>query len=185
MTIPFARVTLLKKAGIQIHSYTAEPFRFSPPEAVAWQSRVIEWRYTASLPKLNTDRRKLKQVLDNLIGNAIKFTEQGTATVAARAVHGAECGSELSVVSAKPPALEFTVSDTGVGIPGEKLGQIFDKFSQVDSSCTRRFGGVGLGLYIAKKFTDLLGGRLTVARTEGVGSTFTVTIPCEPNAAKR
>ena len=137
------------------------------------------------MPKLNTDRRKLKQILDNLIANAIKFTEQGTATVAARAVHGAECGSEPLALTAKLPALEFTVSDTGVGIPREKLDQIFDKFYQVDSSGTRRFGGVGLGLYIAKKFTDLLGGRLTVASTEGVGSTFTVTIPCEPNAAKR
>lgn len=187
--------TLLFATTLESEAVNIEAQEFSPENllaelranyAVTAPGRVvIEWRYTASLPKLNTDRRKLKQVLDNLIGNAIKFTEQGTATVAARAVHGGECGSEPLALDAKLPALEFTVSDTGVGIPREKLDQIFDKFYQVDSSGTRRFGGVGLGLYIAKKFTDLLGGRLTVASTEGVGSTFTVTIPCEPNAAKR
>ncbi|MGE5217375.1 MAG: GAF domain-containing protein [Chloroflexota bacterium] len=152
---------------------------------------ILEWRYPPNLPSLNTDRRKLKQILDNLLGNAIKFTEAGTVTVAARildidgngardtAIYPGLCG-----LSAQPAALEFSVSDTGVGIPKEKLDQIFDKFYQVDSSGTRRFGGVGLGLYIAKKFTDLLGGRLAVASTEGVGSTFTVTIPCESRAAK-
>ena len=187
--------TLLFATTLESEAVNIEAQEFSPENllaelranyAVTAPGRVvIEWRYTASLPKLNTDRRKLKQVLDNLIGNAIKFTEQGTATVAARAVHGAQCGSVPLALNAKLPALEFTVSDTGVGIPREKLDQIFDKFYQVDSSGTRRFGGVGLGLYIAKKFTDLLGGCLTVASTEGVGSTFTVTIPCEPNAAKR
>jgi signal transduction histidine kinase len=145
---------------------------------------IMEWQCPADLPGLNTDRRKLKQILDNLIGNAIKFTEEGSVTIAVRVAdrreHSAKSiGSACDppALSAQPLFLEFTVSDTGVGIPGEKLDKIFDKFYQADSSGTRSFGGVGLGLYIAKKFTELLGGRLSVASTEGVGSTFTLTVP--------
>ena len=75
--------------------------------------------------------------------------------------------------------MEFKVADTGIGIPEEALPFIFDRFRQVDSSETRSYGGVGIGLYIMKKFTELLGGEIGVESELGKGSTFTVTIPCE------
>ncbi|MEK7378687.1 MAG: ATP-binding protein [Candidatus Binatota bacterium] len=75
--------------------------------------------------------------------------------------------------------MEFKVADTGVGIPKEQLPLIFDKFKQIDSSETRLFGGVGMGLYIVKKFAELLGGRVEVESEVGKGTTFTVTLPVE------
>jgi signal transduction histidine kinase len=77
-------------------------------------------------------------------------------------------------------AVECQVADTGIGIPREKLDSIFDMFLQVDSSATRKYGGVGLGLYIVKKFTELLGGRVAVESEVGKGSIFTVTLPISP-----
>jgi signal transduction histidine kinase len=73
--------------------------------------------------------------------------------------------------------LEMKVSDTGIGIPPDKLDTIFEKFRQVDSSATRLYGGLGLGLYIVREFTEMLGGKITVESEAGHGSTFTVTIP--------
>ena len=138
---------------------------------------TLHWHSAENLPPLHTDRRKLRQILDNLIGNAVKFTDRGTVTVAARVGEGgAEAGQEATY-------LEFSVSDTGVGIPEETLGKIFDKFYQVDSSETRSYGGVGMGLYIAKRFTDLLGGEITVESVLGKGSTFSLRIPRRPTAA--
>jgi signal transduction histidine kinase len=83
--------------------------------------------------------------------------------------------------------VEVKVTDTGIGIAQEDLAFIFDKFHQVDSSETRLYGGVGIGLYIVKRFTELLGGRIEVESIPGKGSSFTVTIPCDsvPFAAER
>ena len=96
------------------------------------------------------DPTRLRQVLLNLLGNAIKFTESGE--VALRVAPDAD--------SSVPTALRFTVSDTGIGIPSEKLGQVFERFTQADSSTTRRFGGSGLGLTISKRLVELMGGRI-------------------------
>jgi signal transduction histidine kinase len=90
--------------------------------------------------------------------------------------------SEFAPLCPQSTLLEFEVADTGVGIPSDRLSKIFDKFYQVDSSETRRFGGVGIGLYIAKKFAERLGGRITVESREGSGSKFTLTVPCESAA---
>jgi signal transduction histidine kinase len=113
---------------------------------------------------MNTDRGKLQQILQNLINNAIKFTEKGSVTISANYL--SETGS-----------VEFKVSDTGIGIPKKAVPVIFEKFRQIDSSDTRQYGGVGLGLYIIKKFTDLLGGTVRVESETGKGSIFVVTVP--------
>ena len=132
----------------------------------------LEWEFPGSLPLLWSDSRKLRQILTNLINNAIKFTEEGHVVIAAEE----RCSSNDS--SAKH-SLEFRVSDSGVGIPPEECEKIFERFHQVDSSKTRRFEGVGLGLYIVKSFTAMLGGRVSVRSEVGKGSTFTVTVPVE------
>jgi signal transduction histidine kinase len=124
----------------------------------------IAWQHPAYLPLLWTDDEKLRAILQNLVNNALKFTERGTITVAA--VH---------VIDAN--IVEFRVSDTGPGIARDKLPIIFDMFKQADSSATRKHEGVGLGLYIVKKFVDLLGGEISVQSEPGEGSTFAVSLP--------
>ena len=119
------------------------------------------------------DPTRLRQVLLNLLGNAIKFTESGE--VALRVAPDA--GSSV------PTALRFTVSDTGIGIPSEKLGQVFERFTQADSSTTRRFGGSGLGLTISKRLVELMGGRIWAESTVGKGSVFAFAVPFEIWAA--
>jgi len=121
----------------------------------------LHWNIPSSLPIVRTDGEKLKHVLQNLINNAIKFTENGSVTVSA------ECISK---------ALEFKVKDTGIGMPHDMLPSIFQMFRQLDSSNTRSYGGSGVGLYIVKKFVDLLDGKIEVESVLGKGSTFTVTL---------
>jgi signal transduction histidine kinase/DNA-binding response OmpR family regulator len=120
------------------------------------------WQIAPRLPTLFTDRLKLKVVLKNLIGNALKFTEQGSVSVAVRPHRG---------------GVEFTVTDTGIGIPPEALPIIFECFRQADNSMTREHGGVGLGLYIVRRLLDMLGGTVEVQSETGRGSTFRVWIP--------
>jgi signal transduction histidine kinase len=127
---------------------------------------TLNWDYPANLPPLITDSDKLKQILQNLIHNAIKFTERGAVSISARYFPLAK-------------TVEFQVADTGIGIPREALPFIFEKFRQADSSETRIYGGVGLGLYIVKKLTELLGGTVEVESESGKGSIFTVTLPLE------
>jgi signal transduction histidine kinase/DNA-binding NarL/FixJ family response regulator len=125
---------------------------------------VIHWDYAVDLPTIETDPERLKHILQNLINNAIKFTKKGRVSVSARHL-------------APSQKIEFKVTDTGIGIPEAMLPVIFEKFRQVDSSETRAYGGVGLGLYIVKQFTEGLGGTIEVDSAVGKGSTFTVTIP--------
>jgi len=115
------------------------------------------------------DPTRLRQVLLNLLGNAIKFTESGE--VALRVMPDAD--------SAIPGALRFTISDTGIGIPGEKLNAVFERFTQADSSTTRRYGGSGLGLTISKRLVELMGGHIQVESGVGKGSVFSFTVPLE------
>ena len=115
------------------------------------------------------DPTRLRQVLLNLLGNAIKFTESGE--VALRVTRDAD--------SSVPGALRFTVSDTGIGIPREKLDVVFERFTQADSSTTRRFGGSGLGLTISRRLVELMGGRIWVESEVGKGSVFSFAVPLE------
>jgi len=108
------------------------------------------------------DPERLKRILVNLVGNAIKFTEKGDVVVAT----GLESRSDAGVV------LHFTVADTGIGISPEQRSRIFEAFSQGDSSTTRKFGGTGLGLSISKQLIELMGGRIWVESEVGQGSTF-------------
>ena len=122
---------------------------------------------------LRGDPSRLRQVLTNLAGNAIKFT--ATGKVAIQAILVETQGNEV--------LLRFSVRDTGVGIPHDKLDQIFDKFSQVDASTTRRYGGTGLGLAIAKQLVELMGGKVGVESKEGEGSEFWFTARLAVQAA--
>jgi PAS domain S-box-containing protein len=115
------------------------------------------------------DPTRLCQVLLNLVGNAIKFTESGKVSV----------GVKPDENSAVPTSLRFTVSDTGIGIPTEKLGQVFERFTQADSSTTRRFGGSGLGLTISKRLVELMGGNIGAESEVGKGSVFSFAVPFE------
>jgi signal transduction histidine kinase len=124
---------------------------------------AVEWEYPAQLPKIVTDATKLNQILRNIIDNAIKFTDHGQVIIAVREI------PEKGLV-------EFKVRDSGVGISREVLPVIFDKFRQADSSEKRDHEGVGLGLYIAKKFAEMLQGQITVESHVGTGSAFTLTI---------
>ena len=116
--------------------------------------------------RLVGDPRRLRQVVINLVGNAVKFTEEGEVEVG------------ITVEEALPNAvyLRLWVRDTGIGIAPEKQARIFDSFSQVDSSTSRRFGGSGLGLAISQQLVELMGGRIWVESEEGKGSTFFCTI---------
>jgi K+-sensing histidine kinase KdpD len=113
------------------------------------------------------DPTRLRQVLLNLLGNALKFTESGE--VALRVTSDRE--------PSNPGVLRFTISDTGIGIPDEKLGAVFERFTQADSSTTRRYGGTGLGLTISKRLVELMGGRISVESGLGKGSVFSFAVP--------
>ncbi len=149
---------------------------------------ILNWDYPSALSTMKTDGQKLKHILQNLINNAIKFTAKGSVTISAGVKEGsrqtaAKKKEEPCLQTALPTGdkrwVEFKVADTGIGIPKEKHSLIFEMFRQVDSSETRLYGGVGLGLYIVKKYTEMLGGTVEVESKVGKGSIFTVTIPCD------
>jgi signal transduction histidine kinase len=118
---------------------------------------------------VNGDASRLRQILTNLLGNSIKFTEAGHV--------------ELKVFCTEQNSdrirLRCTVQDTGIGIEPAALERLFTPFTQADASTTRRFGGTGLGLSIARRFVELMGGEIGVTSTVGVGSTFWIEIPFE------
>jgi len=119
------------------------------------------------------DPLRIRQILINLIGNAVKFTAEGKVVV------------KIEAVASGVPTmdnLKITVIDSGIGIAREKLAAIFEKFTQGDASTTRKFGGTGLGLAISKGLTELMGGRISVTSTPGQGSEFTITLPLKKGA---
>jgi two-component system, OmpR family, phosphate regulon sensor histidine kinase PhoR len=150
----------VKKSGIapvELLKEAAE--RLGPQAAHAGLSLSVD--IPVELPQLNADREKLEHVLINLVQNAVKFTPSG--------------GSIILSARPVPGAVQFSVSDTGIGIPKEDLSRVFERFYKVDRA--RSGGGTGLGLAIARQIVEAHGGRIWTESTEGKGSTFIFTIP--------
>jgi CheY-like chemotaxis protein len=114
------------------------------------------------------DPVRLRQILYNLVSNALKFTEDGEVRV---------------TVTRQDQGLRFAVSDTGIGVPADKLPRLFESFTQADSSTTRKYGGTGLGLSICRSLAELMGGAIEVRSEAGAGSTFTLCVPLERGQA--
>ena len=141
----------LKSLALQVHERELE----------------LIWRVAPSVPDhLLGDAARVRQIIVNLVGNAIKFTKQGQVFVDVQCAALTESTAEL----------QFSVSDSGIGIAAEKLEAIFDPFEQADASTTREFGGTGLGLAICKDLVEIMGGKIWVESEEGAGATFYFTI---------
>jgi PAS domain S-box-containing protein len=124
--------------------------------------------YAAEAPnRFDGDADRLRQILMNLVGNAVKFTSEGHVLISVDVTEGGEAVQRVRVA----------VSDTGIGIPEGKLDMLFEKFTQADTSTTRRYGGTGLGLAISKSLVEMMGGRIEAESREGEGSTFAIVVP--------
>lgn len=128
------------------------------------KSLSILWNIEATLPMIESDPYKIRQILVNLLSNALKFTQKGGVTLSVR-------------MKSQSEGVEIVVQDTGIGIPSEEIARIFDAFYQVDRKATREFGGLGLGLSIVKEIVSLLKGSVGVESTVGAGTTFIVSLP--------
>ena len=167
---------LLDLSKIEAGKLELETARVAPDEVVAEVSSLMHVRarekqlplvveYEGDLPEtIETDPTRLRQVLVNLVGNAIKFTDEGHVTL------------KVDLVDDGEPRVRFRVIDTGIGISQEHQQKLFEPFSQADTSVTREFGGSGLGLTICRRLVERLGGDLAVDSALGEGSTFTVTV---------
>jgi signal transduction histidine kinase len=165
---------ILDFSKIESGNLELEQIDFNPQLILAGVNRLLAYRakdagleLTYSLeptvPRfLAGDPGRVRQVVTNLVGNAIKFTHNGSVTVTASLV-----SDQDGTVTVK-----FSVSDTGIGIPESRLSAIFTPFTQVDASTTRKYGGTGLGLAISKQLAELMGGEIGVTSEEGKGSTF-------------
>jgi len=135
----------------------------SGSEPLATQKGLrLRWSAPTTPIRVLSDIDKARQVLTHLVGNAIKFTDQGEVALS---------------LEAREDEVQFTVADTGIGIAPEDVGRLFRPFVQLDAGLTRRHGGTGLGLHIAQRLTALLGGRLEVESELGEGSRFTLVLP--------
>ena len=163
----------LEQTGFALHDLLEKVTEMVAPRAHEKGLTLTSEIAPGTPTDLMGDPTRLRQVLLNLLGNAVKFTEAGKVTLRVEADDN----------PAMPTALRFTVSDTGIGIPLEKLGQVFERFTQADSSTTRRFGGSGLGLTISRRLVELMGGRIWVESELGEGSVFAFAAPFEIWAA--
>jgi two-component system sensor histidine kinase RpfC len=153
---------VLERTDFDLHALINSTSRILQAQAQAKSIEFVVSIMPEVPPALRGDAHHLRQVLINLAGNAVKFTERGSVTV-----HVSLQGETDSGVR-----LKFSVRDTGVGIPQEAQQRIFDSFTQADQSTTRRFGGTGLGTTIAKQLVELMGGRIGLESAVGLGSTF-------------
>ena len=142
---------------------------------VAEKGIELACRISSDVPAaIYGDSVRLKQVLLNLLNNAVKFTDKGEVLLTVSGM-----GPETSLKPGETTLLTVSVRDTGIGIPADRMNRLFKSFSQVDASTTRRFGGTGLGLVITKRLVELMGGEISVESKVGQGTTFTFTLPCE------
>ncbi|MBI5403087.1 MAG: PAS domain S-box protein [Ignavibacteriae bacterium] len=133
----------------------------------------IKWDFSNNIPdSVITDSARLKQILSNLISNAIKYTDKGGITI----------DVESEKMEKDNLELKFNVKDTGIGIPKESIPQLFQPFSQLDSSSTRKYGGTGLGLIICRNLVEMMKGKITVRSQSGKGSEFIFTISCKQDS---
>ena len=170
---------ILDFSKIEAGKLSLDPIEFDLPAKVdnimqLFASRALQKKIqlshsiAADVPThLIGDPGRVRQILVNLVGNAVKFTERGGVALRVELGEGDSAGDNLHI----------EVADTGIGIPLEQQTTIFDSFAQADASTTRKFGGTGLGLSIASQLTRLMGGRIWVESSPGIGSTFHVTIP--------
>ncbi|HXA39624.1 MAG TPA: PAS domain S-box protein [Phenylobacterium sp.] len=159
----------LERTGFSLADHLEKVIEMVAPRAQE-KGLTLVWEIAPGVSNdLVGDPTRLRQVLLNLLGNAIKFTPGGSVSL----------NVEPDGDKAVPTALRFTVSDTGIGIPGDKLSRVFERFTQADSSTTRRFGGSGLGLTISKRLVELMGGRIWVESVLDEGSTFSFAVPFE------
>ncbi len=158
----------IEQADVDIKELVNEMTTLIDPQArenkISLKSLIKE-----GLPPLRSDGNKIRHILQNLIGNAVKFTEKGKVEVTA---------------FEKDKYMHIRVSDTGIGIPSDQIANIFDEFRQIDSSTSRKYGGTGLGLSISIRYAHLLGGTIEVESTPGKGSVFTLILPLEPAETK-
>ncbi len=169
---------ILDLSKIEAGKLNVERVAFSPANLLREVISIMQIRadgknlplalnYVGAIPQtIECDPLRLRQILLNLVGNAIKFTETGSVQVSAR----------LQQDDPQRPQLEIAVADSGIGMSDEQLSKIFQPFTQADSSTTRRFGGTGLGLTISKRLATMLGGDIVVHSVLGQGSTFTVSV---------
>jgi two-component system sensor histidine kinase/response regulator len=169
---------ILDFSKIEARKLRLEHVSFSLREVLDQAMKVMSWRAIPSVLKLSCevqpetpdhltgDPNRLRQILINLIGNAIKFTSEGEVAVRARP----------ESVSEQEAVILFSVSDTGIGIPAAQQTTIFEAFAQADASTTRQYGGTGLGLAICTELVHLMGGRISVESQPGAGSTFSFTV---------
>ncbi|MCB9481955.1 MAG: response regulator [Desulfobacteraceae bacterium] len=146
-----------------------------PGLGVAAHEKGVElvWGISPLVPRiLKGDSGRLRQILTNFTGNAVKFTDSGEIVVFAEMENTADCGDNFV-------SIRFTVRDTGIGISKDKISFLFNKFTQVDTSTTRRFGGTGLGLAISRQLAEMMGGNAGGESVEGQGSTFWFTVCLE------
>lgn len=180
---------ILDLSKVESGKVELEETSFDLLDVIARAMEVVEVRSTAKGLTLRQsiapgvpvflagDPNRLRQIIINLLGNSIKFTERG----------GLEVQVEPDPEDGRPGCLRFAISDTGIGIPADKIDQIFESFTQVDSSTTRKYGGTGLGLTISRQLVELMGGRVWVESTVGKGSTFffTAKLGVQENQSQR
>ena len=162
----------LEERPIELRQIVEESFDILAPKA---SEKGLELLYSIEpeVPAmLLGDSTRIRQIIINLVNNAIKFTEHGEVVAAAKL--GRKVNGSFEI--------EFSVKDTGIGIPGDRVDRLFQSFSQVDSSTTRRYGGTGLGLAISRRLVEIMKGRIWVESEVGQGSTFffTLTLPGAP-----
>lgn len=152
---------MLHLSSFSVHEWVADTVEMLLPQAVEKNIRLTS-HVSENLPRLVSDPDKCVHILQNLVGNAVKFTDEGSVEISARPLAG---------------GIEVIVNDTGIGIAADQLSHIFEEFRQADGSNSRKYGGTGLGLAIAKKYAHLVGGHIAVRSEMGKGSAFSLWLP--------